>query len=888
MHINPAQIPAESAGEIVRLNITLTNSNSDDLNNVQLVDQFPSGKLIRWPKATRGTVKVNDPYTWEEPKRDYALLNGSLLLWNIDRLEADKSASLTMEVEILYPMDAGWKQRLDSGITITYSGLNVNATAEERNDWPITNITYPSSMIMGMANISWNLERSSSFTTLNIYTPTGRKGTKVITDMELNKRYSAVLPLLEAGIWRFNIEAGDGYTHRTENYSIDVRSNVPNLNLIAYSHTKVPRLSLVAAQTAAARQAILFDVAKDPQEIDPLKEEKSLKHLVEKIKMSPQYLTVVGDPGSLPFIATGMKENISDLVKYDIYRDYQINLDDENYSEVAVGRIVALSVYDASQLVARTLSYDRLHGDWKNKALVISSPPLVFPQSPIGISIRDYLVDAGSNVKDLRWEEATCQDATSQMNNGQNIVHFDHHGDQINWLLSYWSLLDSTLNEAQVKQLTLAPQTTTTAACLTARLKGFSINISGTEMYVPMKLDDSMALAFIKAGAVNYIGPTAAAYIFISEDYSKRFYQALIYENATIGQAEVKADNLYRMKVNGAAGISDIKDYDENFPVLWDESMQGMLNQTASMNAIIGDPAFRPTLSRTPALPYVTQLKEAYTGKDNQSSVQVSYKPISDEATNWIYWIQTETTDGILQLNAPPALIGEVLLPLDAEEILVKENGLAIWHDEELIGQKKRVMWPIVRPRLNESRTFSVEYRVVPGQIQVINITPGWNAVSIYLKSKETSLLKYLEDKPYRSVFSPSGEGWIFSIRDSNAKNLSVLQPGRGYLIDSSENFTIEVRGKAVELPYRITLGKGWNLIGVPFNKTINVNNVTVNAEHKRYTYSDAVDKGLISAFLWSYNGIDWNYVDKNDTLVPGNVYLLEASAECRLEFRKG
>ena len=195
-------------------------------------------------------------------------------------------------------------------------------------------------------------------------------------------------------------------------------------------------------------------------------------------------------------------------------------------------------------------------------------------------------------------------------------------------------------------------------------------------------------------------------------------------------------------------------------------------------------------------------------------------------------------------------------------------------------------MWPIVRPRLNETRTFSVEYRVIPGQIQIINITPGWNAISVYLKPKDTSLLRYLEDQPYRSVFSPSGEGWTFNIRDSDTKNLSILEPGRGYLIDSSENFTIELRGKPVDLPYRITLGKGWNLIGVPFNRTFSVNNITVNAEHKRYSYSDAVEKGLISAFLWSYDGIEWNYVAENDTLIPGNAYLLEASNDCRLEFR--
>jgi hypothetical protein len=404
-------------------------------------------------------------------------------------------------------------------------------------------------------------------------------------------------------------------------------------------------------------------------------------------------------------------------------------------------------------------------------------------------------------------------------------------------------------------------------------------------MYVPMRLDDSMALAFIKAGAINYIGPSSASWIFISEDHSKRFFQALVYENATIGQAEVKADNLYRLKLDGAARIKSIRDYDEILPD-WDTSIQGMLNQTTSMNVIIGDPAFKPALPKVPPLPYVMQVNGSDESGENRTSMQASIKPVSDDATNWVYWIQTETSDGKLQLNAPPALIGEALLPKDAEEIVVQENGQAVWHDEEVLGVNKRVSWPVVRPRLNETRTFLVEYKIVPSQIQVINITPGWNAVSICLKPKDASLYKYLEDKPYRGVFSPSGEGWTFNMKDSNNKNLSAMEPGRGYLIDSSENFTIEIRGKSVEFPYRLTLNKGWNLIGVPFNKTIDINNVTVNAEYKRYRYAEAVEKGIISAFLWSYDGLEWSYLGKDDFIRPGKAYLVEAASECRLEFR--
>jgi cytochrome c2 len=74
-------------------------------------------------------------------------------------------------------------------------------------------------------------------------------------------------------------------------------------------------------------------------------------------------------------------------------------------------------------------------------------------------------------------------------------------------------------------------------------------------------------------------------------------------------------------------------------------------------------------------------------------------------------------------------------------------------------------------------------------------------------------------------------------------------------------------------------------MIGVPFNGTTGTNNVTVSAEHKRYSYSQAVDKGIISAFLWSYDGTEWSYLAENDTLVPGKAYMIEATSDCKLEF---
>jgi hypothetical protein len=883
--ISPSQIPAEELGEIVRLNITMSNTGKELLKDVRLLDVFPMGRFIKWPRPQRGEANVTDPYSGKPSDAINAFLNGSMLRWNINRLEPGKAASLNVDVELLYPMDSGWKERLDTGATAAYEGFSYNHTLENVDDGPVINMTYPTWIYSGRTNISWNLERDASYTALNIYSPEKRSGSIRITDIKPDKLYEVRVQMLTPGKWIFNIEAGEGYVRTTKNYTIDVRSNIEAINITAFSHTKVPRLSLVAAHAAAARRAILIDVAKDPQQIDPLVEEQALMQRVDDLTLSPRYLMVVGDPGSMPFISTGLIQKLSEIMEYEVYRDYQLPINGENYSNVAVGRIMGLSVYDASQLLARTLAYDRLNGSWKNNALVISSPPLSFPQAPTAMRIRDYLREAGLQVKDLRYEEATSQQVISQMNNGQNIVNFDHHGNENAWQLSDWSMMDSSLTGTHVKELTLSPQTTTSGACVTANLKGYYLNVTGTRMYIPINLEDSIALSFVRAGAVNYIGESALSWIFISDDFLKRFYQALVFENATVGEAALDANNLYRLKFNGAGNIKAISEYEEPLPE-WDTSVSEMLNQTAYMDAMLGDPSFRPALLKAPDRPYTTELKNVNTTGENKSIVKASITPMNESATDWIYWIETDSTSGELNLNAPPAIIGEVLLPKDADKIVIKENGLSVWHDEYTLGDKKKVMWPILRPKLAEERSFQIDYVLIPGQVQRINVTAGWNAIAVYLKPKDAKASKYLANKPYRSIFSIAGEGWDVGMKDDGMANVTHFSPGVGYLIDSADNFSIEISGKPVDLPYRLDLHAGWNMIGLPVNKTVDLGNLTVNAEHKRYKYQEAVNKGLVSAFIWKYEEQGWTHLGKNETLVPGMAYLFEAMDEAKLEFR--
>jgi len=892
VEVNPTEIPSESEGEIVRLKVTLKNSGEEELEDVALTDLIMPARLVVWWSTASGELELVDPLTGTEPNVNSAFFDGSLLNWTLDSLGPSEFATLNLEVMVLHALDAGWTQPLDGGISVTYSGMEENGEDENGNgievvdDRPFVNITYPSQTSPGWTEISWEVARQPFHVVLNYYSPDGWIDSQTFQDCNPDTVCTTSALFSRPGTWTFNLEAWGSeevVDHRTGNFTVEVVTSASPINVTAFSHTKIPKLSLISAEMAGARRGIVVDAAKNPQDLDPAEVEADLQMLVEDLEISPQYLIVVGGPGSLPFIPTGERQEVG-AFEFDINREYSIELDDDGYQDVASGRMIGLSVYDASQVAARTLAYDRIGGDWRDSALVISSPTdyPTWPASPIPLRIGEYLRAAGLLVENLRWEEATYQRVSSKMNSGENIVYFYYHGVEWGWQLSYWALMDIVIDEEQVKQLTLAPQTTTTSACLTSKLNGRAIAYTdGIDLFIPTRLEDSMALAFLKAGAVNYVGASALSFIFGSDDHAGRMYQALVFENATIGEAMTAANNLYISKIRATEGI----ELEEIVGTqIWGISVEDMLNQTVSMYTLFGDPAFRPTIPKTPELPYTTEVSNV-TESNVSDEVSVSIKPTSEWSTDWIYWIVEDSADDYLSLNAPPALVGEVMLPEDAEEIVVKEGGRAVWHGEELIGSEKRVVWPVLSPAINESRTFTVEYRLVPGEVQVVNVSVGWSPFSLHLNPKDPSVAKALDRKSYRGIFTLSEDGWNYTIRDDHAFNVTDLEPGMGYVIDGEESFTLEIPGKPVELPYMVELQEGWNLVGVPVNETVPAANLTVRANHKRYTYPEAVDEGIVSAFLWTYRDGRWVHLEKNEPMIPGDAYMMEAAQECKLEF---
>ncbi|HRW83765.1 MAG TPA: C25 family cysteine peptidase, partial [Methanothrix sp.] len=529
---NPAEIPSDQEGEIVRLKITLKNDGDEVLEDLDLTDVFLPTRLVAWWSSASGKVEVVDPLTGEEPTVESSFFSGTSLNWTVDQLGPKEYASLNLEVLILHALDAGWTQPLDGGIWVTYHDMDEDEDEDDEDgnggedgdaaaDGPFANITYPTVTSPGWTNLSWDVTRDLSTVILNYRSPDGSEDSLYFYNSRPGKVSNATVLFGRPGTWTFNLEAWSQgeMDHRSENFTVRVRSAASPINVTAFSFTKIPKISLISAEMAGARGGILVDVATDPQDIDPSEVEEDLQTLVEELEISPAYLIVVGGPGSLPFISTGDRQT-SWIFEYDLYRDYTIQLDDDGYQDVATGRMMGLSVYDASQMAARTLAYDRIGGDWRDSALIISSPADIptWPASPVPLRIGEYLRAAGLQAENLRWEEATYQRVSSKMNSGENIVYFDYHGADWGWQLSRWALMDQVMDEEQVKQLTLAPQTTTTSACLTTKLNGRMIPYTdGIDLYIPTRLEDSMALAFLKAGAVNYVGASALSFIFGSD-----------------------------------------------------------------------------------------------------------------------------------------------------------------------------------------------------------------------------------------------------------------------------------------------------------------------------------------------------------------------------------
>jgi len=102
------------------------------------------------------------------------------------------------------------------------------------------------------------------------------------------------------------------------------------------------------------------------------------------------------------------------------------------------------------------------------------------------------------------------------------------------------------------------------------------------------------------------------------------------------------------------------------------------------------------------------------------------------------------------------------------------------------------------------------------------------------------------------------------------------------YTATSSIPSMFEIICSSIPLEYdhEIPVFEDWNIISVPFNRSYDKSNITVEYLDVNYTWTDAVTAGIIIDFFYGWNRSAQNYETK-DALEPGEGYWIYSYYNC-------
>jgi hypothetical protein len=158
--------------------------------------------------------------------------------------------------------------------------------------------------------------------------------------------------------------------------------------------------------------------------------------------------------------------------------------------------------------------------------------------------------------------------------------------------------------------------------------------------------------------------------------------------------------------------------------------------------------------------------------------------------------------EGKVKVRALPSLVGEIELPIEAEDIVVRGIKGIVWHEEDIdsVRNKKIVRFPVMdpMPKLKEAREFEIKYVFVPKICWTINLTKGWSMFSSPIEPYEEDVEVVLDDIPYSVVFyfDSASRSWLYYLKDNpEASTLKEIEPGKAYLIDMEEQAELNISG---------------------------------------------------------------------------------------------
>ena len=173
------------------------------------------------------------------------------------------------------------------------------------------------------------------------------------------------------------------------------------------------------------------------------------------------------------------------------------------------------------------------------------------------------------------------------------------------------------------------------------------------------------------------------------------------------------------------------------------------------------------------------------------------------------------------------------------------------------------------------------------GTLDIINLSENWNFISLdsnQSASKSDLTIIYLwnlynwSEAVSNGIINDHIFGWN---RTSNGYNFAnILEPGYGYWVYSYDDCELWI-GNITLIPddYITNLKNGWNIVGIPYNQSVNKTNILVNG----IPWDDAVVTGTISNYVFGWSLTSQGYIF-SDTFIPGNAYWIYAYQPCTLK----
>lgn len=181
-------------------------------------------------------------------------------------------------------------------------------------------------------------------------------------------------------------------------------------------------------------------------------------------------------------------------------------------------------------------------------------------------------------------------------------------------------------------------------------------------------------------------------------------------------------------------------------------------------------------------------------------------------------------------------------------------------------------------------------YPLMQPEWYATNLCQGWNFISLpqnqTIDKNQLRVCSGFDDYRWPDAVALGWvSGYLFGW-DRNSQTYTfadTIEPGYGCWLYSYDEYELWVQCfSAAEDNYITNLEENWNIIGIPFDESVDKSDLIVTHNGTNYNWSDAVAQGLVSDYLFGWDGNAQSYVFA-DTLEPGHCYWLYAYQECTL-----